>query len=56
MRRYLDDPAAAAGAVTRGLARARHYSWDASAGTLVAAYRAVLERRASSSHGRTTSV
>ena len=38
MRRYLEDPAFAAAAVARGLARARAYSWDASARTLLAAY------------------
>jgi alpha-1,3-rhamnosyl/mannosyltransferase len=41
MRRYLDDPACAADAVARGLARARTYSWDASARTLLAAYRSL---------------
>jgi glycosyltransferase involved in cell wall biosynthesis len=39
MQRYLDDPALAAAAAARGLARARAYSWDASARTLFAAYR-----------------
>lgn len=42
MKRYLDDPAAAAAATARGLARARQYSWDASARTLHAAYARVL--------------
>ena len=41
MRRYLDEPAFAAAAVARGLARARTYSWDASARTLLAAYRSL---------------
>src|ERR671912_227844 len=39
MRRYLDDPALARDAAARGVARARHYSWDASAATLLARYR-----------------
>ena len=39
MRRYLDDPAASAAAVSRGLERARHYTWDASAATLLDLYR-----------------
>jgi len=39
MRRYLDDPAAAAGATARGLARARLFSWNASAATLIDLYR-----------------
>ena len=38
MRRYLEDPAAAAAASARGLERARHYSWDASATTLLDLY------------------
>jgi glycosyltransferase involved in cell wall biosynthesis len=38
MRRYLEDPAMADRAVARGLARARHYSWDASAATLMDLY------------------
>jgi glycosyltransferase involved in cell wall biosynthesis len=42
MKRYLDDPAAAAAATARGLERARQYSWDASARTLHAAYARVL--------------
>jgi len=41
MARYLQDPAFAAAASSRGLARARTYSWDASARTLLAAYRGV---------------
>jgi alpha-1,3-rhamnosyl/mannosyltransferase len=45
MRRYLDDPAAAAAAVERGLARARAYSWDASAATLLDLYRTLTARR-----------
>ena len=39
MKRYLDDPGFARDAAARGLARARHYSWDASAATLLARYR-----------------
>ena len=42
MRRYLEDPAAAADATARGLRRARQYSWDASAQTLLAAYSRAL--------------
>jgi glycosyltransferase involved in cell wall biosynthesis len=39
MQRYLEDPAFAAAAAGRGLERARAYSWDAGARTLLAAYR-----------------
>ena len=39
MARYLDDPQAAAAAAAQGLDRARRYSWDASAATLLARYR-----------------
>ena len=40
MRRYLEDPrGAASSAIALGIARARHYSWDASAATLLARYR-----------------
>jgi len=39
MQRYLQDPATAAQATERGFARAREYSWDGSAQTLLAAYR-----------------
>jgi glycosyltransferase involved in cell wall biosynthesis len=42
MKRYLDEPAAVAAATERGLRRARQYSWDASAQTLLAAYARVL--------------
>lgn len=42
MKRYLEDPAAAAAATERGLRRARAYSWDASAKTLIDAYVRVL--------------
>jgi glycosyltransferase involved in cell wall biosynthesis len=42
MKRYLDDPARVAAATERGVVRARHYSWDASARTLLAAYARVL--------------
>ena len=45
MRRYLVDPAAAAAGMRRGIERARRYSWDASAQTLLAAYRDVVARR-----------
>lgn len=38
MRRYLTDPGFAAAAVARGLERARHYSWDASAAILADLY------------------
>jgi glycosyltransferase involved in cell wall biosynthesis len=38
MNTYLTEPSAAAAAIARGLARARHYSWDASARTLLSAY------------------
>jgi len=44
MRRYLDDPVASATAVERGLARARAYSWDASAATLIDLYRELASR------------
>jgi len=39
MRRYLQDPSSAGDAAARGVARARAYSWDASAKTLIDAYR-----------------
>jgi glycosyltransferase involved in cell wall biosynthesis len=39
MKRYLDDDVFARDAAARGLARAREYSWDASAATLLARYR-----------------
>src|SRR5262249_3969846 len=45
MRRYLEDPAAAAAASARGLERARHYSWDASAATLVDLYTRLTSTR-----------
>ena len=48
MRRYLDDSTAAAeSAAARGIERARHYSWDASARTLLDGYAGVLARRRS---------
>jgi glycosyltransferase involved in cell wall biosynthesis len=50
MRRYLDDPLAVSDAVDQGIARARCYSWDASAATLVDLYRDLVER--SRSRGR----
>jgi glycosyltransferase involved in cell wall biosynthesis len=46
MQRYLQDAAAAEAAVRRGLARARQYSWDASAATLYDAYANALAARA----------
>ena len=42
MHRYLHQPEASDAAVERGLARARHYSWDASARTLIETYRRIL--------------
>jgi glycosyltransferase involved in cell wall biosynthesis len=42
MKHYLEDPAAAAVATARGLVRARHYSWDNSARTLLSTYADVL--------------
>jgi glycosyltransferase involved in cell wall biosynthesis len=45
MRRYLDDPTAAPDAIRQGLARARHYTWDASAATLVDLYVELSARR-----------
>ncbi len=42
MQRYLDHPEVATAAAARGLERARQYSWDASARTLLAAYTRVL--------------
>lgn len=41
MKRYLDDPAAAAAASVRGVARAARYSWDASAAILLDRYRQI---------------
>src|SRR5258706_15632441 len=38
MQRYLHEPASVSAATERGLQRARQYSWDASARTLLAAY------------------
>jgi glycosyltransferase involved in cell wall biosynthesis len=46
IRRYLDDSRGAAStAIRQGLARARNYSWDASARTLINVYKDVLGRR-----------
>jgi glycosyltransferase involved in cell wall biosynthesis len=45
IRRTLVEPAAAQASVERGYLRAQHYSWRASATTLLAAYRQVHERR-----------
>jgi glycosyltransferase involved in cell wall biosynthesis len=42
MKRYLDDASLVAVATARGLARARRYSWDASARTLLDAYARVV--------------
>jgi glycosyltransferase involved in cell wall biosynthesis len=44
MQRYLEDAGAAASAIRDGLARARHYSWDASAATLIDLYRRLAAR------------
>jgi glycosyltransferase involved in cell wall biosynthesis len=46
MRRYLTDAVAAAAAIDRGLERARQYSWDASAATLVDLYARLSARGA----------
>jgi hypothetical protein len=48
MARYLTDPVAAASAVDKGLARARVYSWDASARTLMRVYADAIARRSGS--------
>jgi glycosyltransferase involved in cell wall biosynthesis len=48
MQRYLDDSDAAGAAVERGLARARQYSWDATAATLMELYRDLTARPDSS--------
>jgi glycosyltransferase involved in cell wall biosynthesis len=45
MGRYLTEPAFASAAAARGLARARMYSWDASAVALMDAYRRAHARR-----------
>ena len=45
MQRYLSHPDLARAASARGLERARHYSWDASAAALRDAYDAAIERR-----------
>lgn len=45
MRHYLTDPAAAAAATALGLARARHYSWETSAATLLDLYARVAATR-----------
>lgn len=47
MRAVLTDPIRAADAVERGIRRARHYSWDASAAVLLDAYREAIARRRS---------
>jgi len=53
MRRYLDDTGgAASSAIRQGLTRARHYSWDASARTLIDVYIDVLRRRRAEPPGR----
>jgi len=44
MQRYLTDPATALAAVARGFERARRYSWDASAATLLDLYRTLGPR------------
>jgi glycosyltransferase involved in cell wall biosynthesis len=53
MARYLTDPIAVASAVDKGLARARAYSWDASARTLIAVYADVIARARSRERGPT---
>jgi glycosyltransferase involved in cell wall biosynthesis len=46
MQRYLEDrDGAASGAADQGVARARAYSWDASAATLIDLYRRLAARR-----------
>jgi len=45
MKTYLRNSADAAAAADRGVARAKHYSWDASADTLLATYAAAVARR-----------
>lgn len=45
MHGILTQPAAAARAAERGIQRARHYSWDASAALLLDAYRQAIARR-----------
>jgi|TARA_B100000315_G_scaffold254677_1_gene296244 glycosyltransferase involved in cell wall biosynthesis len=45
MTRMLDDRSFVDGAITRGLARARHYDWRAPARTLLRAYADVLHER-----------
>src|SRR5205823_2618010 len=42
----IDDPAAAAAATTRGLARARLFSWNETAISMMSAYVAATARRA----------
>jgi alpha-1,3-rhamnosyl/mannosyltransferase len=44
MERYLLEPAAAAAAVERGIARAQQYSWDATARAVYAVYKSVSPR------------
>jgi glycosyltransferase involved in cell wall biosynthesis len=44
--RILTDSALAASCAARGVARARHYTWTASAGRLLQAYATAIERRA----------
>jgi len=45
MRRYLSEPGAASEAIDRGFARARAYSWDASASTLLDLYQRLAAGR-----------
>ena len=45
MRRFLEDPVCAVSAIERGFERARRYSWRASAGVLLEAYREIHQRR-----------
>jgi glycosyltransferase involved in cell wall biosynthesis len=47
IRRVLGDPALRSELAARGIARARRFDWDASAGRLLEAFRAALARRRS---------
>jgi len=46
IERFLDDSTAASAATARGLERARWFSWDQTARTMIAAYEAAVARRA----------
>ena len=52
LERVLTDPELAAACATRGIARARNYSWDASATALLIAYEQAVRRRAERSTRR----